>query len=195
VTTPSGGAHLYFQALDRVLRNSAGRLGPLIDIRAVGGYVVAPGSRIGGRAYEVANAGRPAPLPLWIATLAGERPAAVGAGRQPPDPGSRQATRYALAALRKETARVATAGTGTRNDALNRAAFSPGQLVAANLLPAVAVITALADAAQRCGLPGDEANRTIRSGMASGVQRPRAQRLKGVTSQDRQSVWPALPQV
>ena len=178
VTTPSGGAHLYFQAPDRVVRNSASRLGPLIDIRAVGGYVVAPGSRIGGRAYEVANAGRPAPLPSWIASLAGELPAATGAGRQPPDPVSRQATRYALAALREETARVATADIGTRNDALNRAAFSLGQLVASNLLSPAAVMTALADAAQRCGLPDDEAHRTIRSGMASGARRPRAQRAR-----------------
>jgi len=61
-----------------------------------------------------------------------------------------------------------------RNDTLNRAAFSLGQLVAARLLPAVVVVAALADAAARCGLPGDEAGRTIRSGMASGARHPRA---------------------
>ena len=41
VETPSGGLHLYFRALaGQVLRNTAGKLGPLIDTRARGGYVV-----------------------------------------------------------------------------------------------------------------------------------------------------------
>jgi hypothetical protein len=42
VTTPSKGTHLYFQAPDGQLRNSAGHLGPLIDTHAVGGNVLAP---------------------------------------------------------------------------------------------------------------------------------------------------------
>ena len=65
---------------------------------------------------------------------------------------------------------------GTRNDTLNRAAFSLGQLTAARLLPPLAVTTALAGAAQRAGLPDDEARRTIRSGMTAGEGKPRAGR-------------------
>jgi hypothetical protein len=34
-------------------------------------------------------------------------------------------------------------------------------------------MTSLADAAERCGLPADEARRTIRSGMAAGAKKPR----------------------
>ncbi|MFC7430665.1 MULTISPECIES: bifunctional DNA primase/polymerase [unclassified Agrococcus] len=52
VDTPSGGLHLYFR--DRRLaglRNSVSKLAPGIDVRAAGGYVVAPPSRIGGRRY------------------------------------------------------------------------------------------------------------------------------------------------
>ena len=60
-------------------------------------------------------------------------------------------TAYALAALREETRRIAIARPGTRNDTLNRAGFSLGQLVAAGLLPPAAVITALASAAGRAG--------------------------------------------
>lgn len=90
-----------------------------------------------------------------------------------PPPGSQQGTAYAMAA-RDETRRVAAAQPGTRNDTLNRAAFSLGQLVAADLLPPLAVITALASAAQHAGLPGDEALRTIRSGMIAGARKPRA---------------------
>jgi hypothetical protein len=188
VTTPRG-THLYFQAPASPVRNSASRLGPLIDIRGAGGYVVAPGSRVGGRAYEVADAARPAPLPGWIASLLEDRPA-TAAARQLPAPGTPQAIPYVLAALRDETARVATARPSTRNDTLNRAAFSLGQLVAANLLPAVAVMTALANAAERCGLPGDEAHRTIRSGMASGVRHPRN---KGLGRQPDGKVFTSTP--
>ena len=175
VATPSGGRHLYFRAPAGPVRNSASRLGPLVDIRATGGYVVAPGSRIGGRAYEVANSAPAAPLPGWIASLLDDRPSAAASARRLPLPGTDQAIPYVLAALREETARVATARPGTRNDTLNRAAFSLGQLVAANLLPAAAAATALADAAESCGLPGGEAHRTIRSGMASAARHPRAQ--------------------
>jgi hypothetical protein len=156
------------------VRNSASRLGPLIDIRAAGGYVIAPGSQIGKHTYEVADAAHPIPLPGWIASLLDDRPAPTTAASRLPLPGTHQATRYALAALREETAKVAAARPSTRNDTLNRAAFNLGQLVAANLLPAVAVMTALADAAGSCGLPGDEARRTIRSGIAAGARHPRA---------------------
>ena len=78
-----------------------------------------------------------------------------------------------MAALRDETRLVATARPGTRNDTLNRAAFSLGQLVAAGLLPPLAVVSTLASAAERAGLPTDEARRTIRSGLAAGARCPR----------------------
>ena len=42
---------------------------------------------------------------------------------------------------------------GTRNDVLNRAAFSLGQLVAVGLLPPLAAAEALASPAERAGLP------------------------------------------
>lgn len=42
VSTPSGGMHLYYHGPD--VANSAGRLGQGVDVRGVGGYVVAPGS-------------------------------------------------------------------------------------------------------------------------------------------------------
>jgi hypothetical protein len=173
VATPSGGHHLYFTATGSRVRNSAGRLGPLIDVRADGGYVVAAGSRIGRRSYVVMDEAGPAPLPAWIAGLLEDKPPPEVPQALPP-PGSQQGTAYAMAALRDETRRVAAAGVGTRNDTLNRAAFSLGQLVAAGLLPPLAVITSLASAAARAGLPEDEALRTIRSGMTAGARKPRA---------------------
>jgi hypothetical protein len=183
VDTPSGGCHLYFSAAgDARARNSAGAVGRHIDVRADGGYVVGAGSRIGGRPYAARGpyvAGRPrAPLPLpsWLSRLVAESPApalAVPAQWAPAgDPAQGRAS--AMAALRAETSRVAAAVPGTRNDTLNRAAFSLGQLVAAGLLLPIPVITSLIDAAMHAGLPEEEAIRTARSGMAGGARKPRA---------------------
>src|SRR5690606_6177894 len=88
VRTGRGGMHLYFTAPAGLeVRNSVGRLGWLIDTRARGGYVVAAGSIVAGRAYTVVNDADPAPLPGWLATLltAPDRPAG-GPARMPEIP-------------------------------------------------------------------------------------------------------------
>jgi hypothetical protein len=51
VRTPSGGLHIYFSDAAGEWRNSAGKLGAGIDVRGVGGYVLAPGSTVGDDAY------------------------------------------------------------------------------------------------------------------------------------------------
>lgn len=53
VSTPSGGLHIYYRDPDETIRNTAGRIAKGIDTRARGGYVVAPGSRLPGGAYEL----------------------------------------------------------------------------------------------------------------------------------------------
>jgi hypothetical protein len=175
VDTPSGGSHLYFTAPETAVRNSAGRLGPLIDVRADGGDVVGDGSVIDGRRYAARGDFLPLALPLpgWLARLLREEPALPEF--TPPLPALDRAQRraYALAAFREETRRVAEAPVGTRNHTLNRAAFSLGQLVGGGLIPPLPVMTGLAGAAARAGLPADEARRTIRSGMAAGARKPR----------------------
>jgi len=180
VDTPSGGCHLYFSvagdtAGDARVRNSAGAVGPHIDVRADGGYVVGAASRIGGRAYTARGRRAPAPLPSWLARLVRDsyEPPAVPQQRLPVADRA-QGRAYAIAALRAETERVAAARPGTRNDTLNRAAFSLGQLVAAGLIPPIPVITSLIDAARYAGLPEDEAIRTVRSGLDAGARKPRA---------------------
>jgi hypothetical protein len=179
VVTPSGGVHLYFRAAGQPVKNTAGRLGPLIDTRGDGGYVVGPGSRVNGHEYAVVCPADPVPFPDWIAAaLSPDPPAApadgVGGRRVLPAPGTRGGSAYAMAALRDETRRMATAVDGTRHDTLNKAAFSLGQLVAAGLLPDLAVITSLADAARQAGLPERDIHRIIRSAMAAGARKPRA---------------------
>ena len=54
--TPRGGLHLYFcYPSDRVVRCSAGKLAPGVDVRGVGGYAIVPPSRssIGEYVWEV----------------------------------------------------------------------------------------------------------------------------------------------
>ncbi len=81
--------------------------------------------------------------------------------------------RYALSALQNEHDRVASAPEGTRNATLNRAAFCLGQLVGAGALERASVEDALQGAASMCGLPRDEAVRTIKSGLEAGFGEPR----------------------
>ena len=53
VSTPSGGKHLYFRTkYAEKIRNSAGKLGPGIDVRGQGGYVVGEGSKVAGKRYK-----------------------------------------------------------------------------------------------------------------------------------------------
>ena len=57
VATANGGWHLYFTAPEGGgIRNSASLLGPLVDVRGAGGYVVAAGSRVDGKPYELLDA-------------------------------------------------------------------------------------------------------------------------------------------
>lgn len=81
--------------------------------------------------------------------------------------------RYADAALRNEVRNVATAAEGTRNDSLNRAAFSLGGLVAVGVLSRDTVEAALVEAALAAGLGETEIAATLKSGMEAGIKRPR----------------------
>ena len=73
VITGGGGQHYYFEHPGCDIRNSAGKLGPGLDIRTDGGQVVAPPSihPTSGRIYEWEAAHHPddvalAPVPHWL---------------------------------------------------------------------------------------------------------------------------------
>ncbi|MFF3547087.1 bifunctional DNA primase/polymerase [Streptomyces platensis] len=74
VRTPSGGRHLYFAAPDgcTIGSFSGGRtlLGPGIDVRGpgrrCGGYLIGPGSVVGGTPYVIERDAPLRPLPGWI---------------------------------------------------------------------------------------------------------------------------------
>jgi len=80
---------------------------------------------------------------------------------------------YAAAALERECGAVAQAGEGTRNDTLNKAAFSLGQLVAGGALERGEVEAGLLAAARSAGLTEKESRATIASGLKAGAEHPR----------------------
>ena len=68
---------------------------------------------------------------------------------------------------------VVSSGKGTRNDTLNKAAFSLGQLIAGGALSESEAENGLIGAASSIGLTVKEARATINSGFKSGKQHPR----------------------
>ncbi|MER5484021.1 bifunctional DNA primase/polymerase [Streptomyces sp. NPDC002812] len=169
VRTPTGGAHLYFTAPDGIrLGNTAGRLGKLIDTRAWGGYVVAPGSTTAAGPYEVTDPAAPAPFPAWLyGLLAPKQTLRQLTGR----PATQRTGRYAAAALNAETASVELAQAGERNGTLLRAARALGRFIAAGDLDRAVVEEALQWAGESAGLPSAECRNTIRSGLNWSIAR------------------------
>lgn len=88
----------------------------------------------------------------------------------PPAPG---ANRYGLAALESAAARIAGAGSGTRNDTLNTEAFGVFQLVAGGALGKATAWAVIEDAAERCGLEPAEINSTMHSAWDGAQKSPR----------------------
>lgn len=173
VTTGSGGTHLYYLHPAGVeLRNTQGKLGPLVDTRAHGGYVVAPGSVVAGRAYPVAAELPTADLPTWLtaaltpAPLPAQAPVVVELGGD-------RAGRYVAAAIDAQLRHLEQAAKGTRNHALYTSAVALGQLVAGGAIRAQDVEGQLTQAAYRIGLRPMETARTIASGLRAGAARPR----------------------
>jgi hypothetical protein len=67
VETGSGGRHLYFSHPGTKISNSAGKLGPGLDIRGDGGFVVAPPSRNeAGKPYAWRHTGDLPKMPAWL---------------------------------------------------------------------------------------------------------------------------------
>ena len=179
--TPRGGSHYFFRWRHGI-KNSASKLGAGLDIRGDGGYCILPPSRRSdGRAYELAelSATQPCEPPEWLVNLLilpKEKPAPSPQANHQID-GNGNADAYALAALERECAAVAVARPGTRNEMLNRAAFSLGQLIAAGALAESEVRDRFYNACVANGLIHDDGpaavRATIESGLNAGLKQPR----------------------
>jgi hypothetical protein len=149
VATGGGGQHIYFRAPPghAPIRNSVGQLGPGIDVRGVGGYVIAPPSRhVSGERYRWNCNPQQAPLcalPPWIAKLLDQPTKA------------KSATEWRTL-VRDEIAE------GRRNDTMARLA---GHLLRRYVDPHVVLDLLLAWNATRCQPPLDRADvvRTVDS--------------------------------
>jgi len=69
VTSPTGGLHLYLRGQ---AQSSVERVGPGLDVRSDGGYVVAPGATVDGKPYAYANEKPIGAAPEWLLGLAGK---------------------------------------------------------------------------------------------------------------------------
>ncbi|KLL11840.1 bifunctional DNA primase/polymerase [Protofrankia coriariae] len=163
----SGGRHLWFLAGDGPsVRNSAGLLGPGLDVRGVGGMVLSPPSvHRSGRHYEWANRAPLAPLPDWLRQAATPAPQPVR--RATPGRVSTASADKVLAALVRV---VLTAPEGTRNDRLFWSAVKVVEHADAGRLDTETSVDALLRAAEAVGLPPAEAARTIRSAVEGPVR-------------------------
>jgi hypothetical protein len=114
--TPSGGKHLFFRAPD--VANGVNRLGPGLDIRSRGGYVVAAGSELPNGRYTIDNEASilDAP-PLLLAALGAPKDRVAGAAI-----GTEDTPEQIEFAIHRLSVEVEAPARGSRNDALFRAA-------------------------------------------------------------------------
>lgn len=172
VRTGSGGWHLIYAPTG--LGNRV-RFLPGVDWRGTGGYVVLPPSRhASGRLYAFVRPLSSPPPAVPAPLLTALTPAPPAASQRDRHHTVARPTGYGPAALAREADTVATTREG-RNNALNRAAFNLGQLIATGHLTEDDVISALTDAALEAGLTPTETARTITSGLNAGQRHPRNQ--------------------
>jgi hypothetical protein len=169
VQTPSGGRHLYYRApTGRQLRNTAGRIGWRIDTRAHGGYVVAAGSTIDHLEYRVVDDTPPVELPAWILEVADPAPVPQPSRARPVC----RARGYVATVLHNEVQRVLDARPGTRNHALNKAAWNLARLVAQGVVPRDVVETALQQAGEAAaGQTPTGVTATVRAAIGARLRR------------------------
>ncbi|MBP2330638.1 hypothetical protein JOF56_011023 [Kibdelosporangium banguiense] len=193
--TPSGGLHVWFTAPpDTVIRSSRGTVHPdghvtglgwQIDIRAHGGYVLAPGSVTPHGTYRIVRDQPPMPLPDWLIWWLHLTTPTADCNRGQPWPpcpatGRRvggtagaspsRAQRIARAALINECRHITGLQDG-RKAALNKAAYKLGGYVAAGYLTIQDVRHALTQAGRAADATRITAS--IEPGLAAGMTKPR----------------------
>ncbi|WP_327075523.1 bifunctional DNA primase/polymerase (plasmid) [Kitasatospora purpeofusca] len=203
VRTPSGGLHIWYRdtaglAFTCSTGSSANRaLAWQVDVRAHGGFIVAPGTVTADGTYEALPGARtPAPLPQWLSddlarTGHLKTPSPQPALDQVVPPRARQAVIAAgggrtsatrmLDSLLQDVADCASAPEGTGFTAkLNRAAYTAGGLAAGGHLTEREAEQALLDAALAARPAQDRHNRAvIRAGLAAGARRPLHLEVRG----------------
>ncbi|WP_329460816.1 bifunctional DNA primase/polymerase [Streptomyces sp. NBC_01497] len=195
VRTPSGGLHVWYRARPgRPFQSSSGSGGKRalawqVDIRARGGYIIAPGTRTdAGRYVPVSDVLKPAELPNWLAdeldrthhspTAPSAREASLPPRAQLAVAAARgEGSKGALRLMGNTLAEVSLCGSQSEgagfSEKLNRAAYTAGGLVGAGLLSEAEARSTLLHTALSAR-PGQEARASsiIRSGLAAGMRAP-----------------------
>ncbi|MGV9386382.1 bifunctional DNA primase/polymerase [Nonomuraea sp. NPDC003707] len=198
VRTPSGGLHVWYRPepghtfLCSTGSSPTRALAWQVDVRAHGGYIVAPGTRTKDGAYTLVGDCRvPAVLPRWLAQDLARTghtpPPARASGLQPAAPvpprarqaviqagGGRSSAERLLRRLLDEVEECSTVPQGAGFTAkLNRAAYTAGGLVAGGYLSVHEAQTKLAQAADHAR-PGQDhrSHKIISSGLSRGAARP-----------------------
>ncbi|RLB81908.1 MAG: hypothetical protein DRH24_08540 [Deltaproteobacteria bacterium] len=165
--TGGGGSHFFFKHPGGTIKDSVRKLGPGLDIRGDGGYIIMPPSpHKSGKCYQWTSSEPMADAPDWLLDL-------VAGDSEKEKHTKVTSTPYGQKALADESKEVSMASEGTRNHRLNQAAFSLGQLVAGGELGENQAAYSLLGAALESGLSKKESTRTIDSGMKAGMGQPR----------------------
>jgi hypothetical protein len=144
--TPRGGLHLLFAHPGYEIRNSAGRIGPGLDVRGDGGYIVAPPEP--GRCWDP-HLGLDTPLALmpdWMIDRDLMLPQALSEPR--PRPVVRL-SRYCEIALDNAVHAIVSAPSGQQQQTLNREVFSIGRLAGSGAIAPGLALEALTWAARQ----------------------------------------------
>lgn len=185
------GWHLFFKHPGKHVGNRAHMHDiPGLDLRGDGGYVVAPPSQhSSGRFYRwLIPADTPLPdLPKWFLAAPEAAPTTINGSHTgfhllPENPLS-----FAEKTLLDRLTRLLVAPIGSRNDELNRAAFTLGQLVGLGELDRVTVESQLLEAGLQIGLSEREIQATIKSGVGDGIAK--CNRLLEYRQQKQRQWW------
>ncbi|RCG19034.1 DNA primase [Sphaerisporangium album] len=196
VRTPSGGLHVWYRTgaptyLCSTGSSSGRALAWQVDVRAAGGYIIAPGTQTNAGTYSVLGSCRhPAPLPDWLAQeltrtghLATAAPEQAAAHNLVPPRarqavlsvgGGRTAVARALDTVLAEVLACASVPEGAGfTGKLNRAAYTAGGLIASGHLQEDQAEQLLTQAAAHAR-PGQDRRcaQIIRNGLIAGARRP-----------------------
>jgi len=161
----ASGEHIYFAYPGTHLKNTTGRLGPGLDIRCCGGYVVAvSATHRSGRTYAWKDGHAPGQAPL------AEPPAWLYGPPKNTDLQPAIGKGYASAALASEEQQLLRTLARQRNQRLKLAAFRLARFIPTGALTEADIHDVLFAAAKRIGLPDKEAEATINSGLRAGAR-------------------------
>ena len=177
--TASGGLHVFFALPERELKCSVGLIGPSLDIRATGGYIIVPPSP--GYTWDPIYNFKTTPLapaPDWLWPPKPSRPAIA----PPPKPVAGLGP-YAEAAIDSACSAIVRAPAGEQERVLNSECFSIGTAAGAGIIPADIALRALLRAGNsmpdhdaRWPWRPEEVDLKVRRAFSAGLQHPREAR-------------------